>query len=209
MTYIDISVGIKDGMLVWPGDKAVEVGWDAKMADGHESNVSYIRMGAHCGTHIDMPLHFIEGGKTTEDLDLDVLIGSIEVVEVPEEINKIDRKFLESIRIENVERVLFKTRTSRMWAQEYPQFDYEYVALDASGAEWLVEHGCRLVGVDAMAVIVMEEIVKGHEILLGNDVVVLETLNLGHVEPGKYELICLPMKLIDREATPVRAILKV
>ncbi|MGI6259594.1 MAG: cyclase family protein [Anaerolineaceae bacterium] len=209
MTYIDISVGIKDGMLVWPGDKAVEVGWDAKMADGHESNVSYIRMGAHCGTHIDMPLHFIEGGKTTEDLELDVLIGTVEVVEVPEEINKIDRKFLESIRIENVERVLFKTRTSRMWAQEYPQFDYEYVALDSSGAEWLVEHGCRLVGVDAMAVIVMEEIIKGHEILLGNDVVVLETLNLGHVEPGKYELICLPMKLIDREATPVRAILKV
>ena len=209
MTYIDITVGIKDGMLVWPGDKAVEVGWDAKIADGHESNVTYVRMGAHCGSHIDMPLHFIEGGKTTQALDLDALIGTVEVVEVPEEIDKIDRNFLESVRIENVERVLFKTRTSRMWAQGYPKFDYEYVALDASGAEWLVEHGCRLVGVDAMAVIVMDEIREGHEILLGNDVVVLETLNLGQVKPGKYELLCLPLKLIDREATPVRAVLKV
>lgn len=209
MTYIDITVGIKDGMLVWPGDKAVEVGWDAKIADGHESNVTYVRMGVHCGSHIDMPLHFIEGGKTTQALDLDALIGPVEVVEVPEEIDKIDRNFLESVRIENVERVLFKTRTSRMWAQGYPKFDYEYVALDASGAEWLVGHGCRLVGVDAMAVIVMDEIREGHEILLGNDVVVLETLNLGQVKPGKYELLCLPLKLIDREATPVRAVLKV
>lgn len=207
MAIIDISVKIKDGMMVWPGDDAVEVGWDATIAEGHESNVSYVRMGAHVGTHLDMPLHYIEGGKGTESLELERLIGRATVVEVPGELKTINAEFLEDYGLEGADRVLFKTRMSSQWLEEKPEFDYDLVALDASGARWLVERGCKLVGVDAMSVATMSEGRETHEILLNNDTIILESLNLSGVNPGVYELICLPLKLEAREAAPVRAIL--
>jgi len=208
MAYIDISVGIKNGMLVWPGDKEVEVVWDGRIEQGHESNVSYLRMGAHVGTHLDMPLHFIPNGKNIENLDLECLIGPAAVVEVPAEQETITAEFLEKTGLDTCERVLFKTRNSKLWEAEKPKFDENYVALDSSGARWLVEKGCRLVGIDAMSIARFKEIRAPHEILLSNDVVVLETLDLRVVTPGHYELLCLPLKLFEREAAPVRAILR-
>lgn len=207
MRIYDISVGIKNGMTVWPGDQAVEVGWDARIADGAASNVSFIRMGAHVGTHIDLPLHFIENGKGTESLELQDLIGRVQVVEVGDDIDVIDAAYLENTLLWDAKRLLFKSRNSKAWSATEQSFDENYVALDASGAEWLVAKGCELVGIDGFSIARFEETEAPHKILLGADVLVIECLDLSEVEAGEYDLICLPLKLIDREAAPVRAIL--
>ena len=208
MEIIDITVGIRDDMLVWPGDEAVKIGWENRIADGDSSNVSSIHIGAHVGTHIDMPLHFIDGAANLDDLDLSLLIGPVTIVEVPEEKTSIDADFLEELGLENVIRLLFKTANSKMWDDPSLSFVTDYVALEGGAAQWLVDHGCRLVGIDYLSIAPYDDSTKPHEILLSNNVIIIETLDLREVQPGDYELICLPLKLISREAAPVRAILR-
>lgn len=208
MEFIDITVGIRNDMLVWPGDEAVKIGWENRIADGDSSNVSSIHIGAHVGTHIDMPLHFIDGAANLDDLDLSLLIGPVTIVEVPEEKTSIDADFLEELGLENVIRLLFKTANSKMWDDPSLSFVTDYVALEGGAAQWLVDHGCRLVGIDYLSIAPYDDSTTPHEILLSNNVVIVETLDLRDVQPGDYELICLPLKLISREAAPVRAILR-
>lgn len=206
MEIIDITRGIKNGMLVWPGDEAAQIGWESRIADGEISNVSSIQIGAHVGTHIDMPLHFIEGGKTMDDLDLSKMIGKAIVVEVPQG-RKIDAEFLDSLNLVEVSRVLFKTSNSSFWDDSPTEFVESYTGLEPSGAEWLVAHGCQLVGIDYLSIAPYDDSETTHKILLANDVIILETLDLRKVEPGETELICLPIKLECREAAPCRALL--
>ncbi len=208
MDYIDITVGIRNGMLVWPGDEPVRIGWESRIADGAMSNVSSIQIGAHVGTHIDLPLHFIDGAANLDDLDLSLLIGPVTVVEVPEEKNRIDADFLESLDLKDVTRLLFKTSNSKLWNNPSDSFFTEYVAVESGAAQWLVERGCKLVGIDYLSIAPYDDSTTPHEILLSNNVVIIETLDLRHVQPGEYELLCLPLKLLSREAAPVRAILK-
>lgn len=208
MELIDITVGIRNDMLVWPGDEAVKIGWENRIADGDSSNVSSIHIGAHVGTHIDMPLHFIDGAANLDDLDLSLLIGPVTIVEVPEEKTSIDADFLEELGLENVIRLLFKTANSKMWDDPSLSFVTDYVALEGDAAQWLVDHGCRLVGIDYLSIAPYNDSTTPHEILLSNNVVIIETLDLRDVEPGDYELICLPLKLLSREAAPVRAVLR-
>ena len=207
MELIDITVGIRNDMLVWPGDEAVKIGWENRIADGDPSNVSSIHIGAHVGTHIDMPLHFIDGAASLDDLDLSLMIGPVSVVEVPEEKRSIDADYLENLGLENVTRLLFKTANSKMWDNPSLSFVTDYVALEGGAAQWLVDHGCRLVGIDYLSIASYDDSITPHEILLSNNVIIIETLDLREVQPGDYELICLPLKLISREAAPCRAIL--
>jgi arylformamidase len=209
MELIDITVGISNGMLVWPGDEPVRLGWESRIAEGASSNVSSIQIGAHVGTHIDMPLHFIEGATNLDNLDLTCLMGAATVVGVPEENTCINAGFLEGLRLEDVTRLLFKTSNSKLWDGPSQPFNPDYVALESSAARWLVERGCKLVGIDYLSIAPYNDLVTPHEILLSNNVIILETLDLRNVQPGKYELICLPLKLESREASPVRAILKI
>ena len=155
-----------------------------------------------------MPLHFIDGAANLDDLDLSLLIGPVTVVEVPEEKTSIDADFLEELGLENVIRLLFKTANSKMWDDPSHSFVTDYVALEGGAAQWLVDHGCRLVGIDYLSIAPYDDSTTPHEILLSNNVVIIETLDLRDVEPGDYELICLPLKLLSREAAPVRAVLR-
>jgi len=207
MEIIDITVGIRNDMLVWLGDEAVKIDWENRIADGDPSNVSSINIGAHVGTHIDMPLHFIDGAANLDDLDLSLLMGQVTVVEVPEEKNSIDADFLKNLGLEDVTRLFFKTSNSKMWNKPSPTFVTEYVAVERDAAQWLVDHGCRLVGIDYLSIAPYDDSATPHEILLSNNVVIVETLDLRKVQPGEYKLICLPLKLESREAAPVRAIL--
>ena len=206
MEIIDITRGIKNGMLVWPGDEAAQIGWESRIADGEISNVSSIQIGAHVGTHIDMPLHFIEGGKTMDDLDLSKMIGKAIVVEVPQG-RQIDGEFLESLNLDEVSRILFKTSNGCFWDDSPITFVEDYTGIEPSAAEWLAAHGCQLVGIDYLSIAPYDDAETTHKILLTNDVVILETLDLRKVEPGEAELICLPLKLEGREAAPCRAVL--
>ena len=206
MEIIDITIGIKNGKLAWPGDEAAKIGWESRIADGAISNVSSIQIGAHVGTHIDMPLHFIEGAKTMDDLDLSQMIGKAVVVEVPQG-RQIDGEFLESLNLDDVSRILFKTSYSSICDDSPTVFVEEYTGLEPSAAEWLVVHGCQLVGIDYLSIAPYDDSETTHKILLSNDVIILETLDLREVEPGEAELICLPLKLEGREAAPCRAVL--
>ena len=207
MEYIDITVGIRNDMLVWPGDEPARIGWESRIADGAISNVSSIQISAHIGTHIDMPLHFIDGAANLDNLDLSVLIGWATVVEVPEEKYSINAAFLDSIGLGDVTRLLLKTSNSKLWDDPAHPFVSDYVALEADAAQWLVDHGCRLVGIDYLSIAPYYDSVAPHEILLSNNVIILETLDLRGAQAGEYQLICLPLKLISREAAPCRAIL--
>ncbi len=206
MEIIDITIGIKNGMLVWPGDEAAKIGWESRIADGAISNVSSIQIGAHVGTHIDMPLHFIEGAKTMDDLDLSKMIGKAVVVEVPQG-RQIDGEFLKSLNLDDVSRILFKTSNSSIWDDSPTDFVEEYTGVQPSAAAWLGAHSCQLVGIDYLSIAPYDDSETTHKILLSNDVIILETLDLREVEPGEAELICLPLKLEGREAAPCRAVL--
>lgn len=207
MEYMDITVGIRNEMLVWPGDEPAKIGWESRISDGAISNVSSIQIGAHVGTHIDMPLHFIDGAPNLDSLDLSIMIGPVTVVEVPEEKSSIDAAYLDNLGLREVTRLLFKTSNSKLWDDPALPFISDYVALEPDAAQWLVDHGGRLVGIDYLSIAPYNDSVALHEILLSNNVVILETLDLRKAEPGVYQLICLPLKLESREAAPCRAIL--
>ena len=208
MELIDITVGIRNDMLVWPGDNPAKIGWESRIVDGAISNVSSIEIGAHVGTHIDMPLHFIDGAASMDDLDLTRLIGPASIVEVPDGMTSINASFLESLSLNDVDRILFKTSNSKLWDIPSQPFCADYVALEPDAALWLVEHGCGLVGIDYLSIAPFDDSVAPHEILLSNNVVILETLDLRYAQPGEYQLICLPLKLESREAAPARALLQ-
>jgi arylformamidase len=207
MRIFDISQTIHDGMPVWPGDPEVRLEWLSQLSQGGAVNLTEIHMCAHAGTHIDMPSHFLDQGKNLDELDLGVVIGNARVVAVPPEVTTINRAFLKNIPLGGVNRVLFKSTNSTLIKADPKSFHENFVALDASGARFLAETGCKLVGIDYMSIAVFEDPDGGHLPLLEAGIVVLEGLNLQEVEPGEYQLIALPLKLGGREGAPVRAIL--
>ena len=166
-------------------------------------------MSTHTGTHVDPPHHFLDGAPTIESLPLDVLMGDAVVVEVHKPTGTIGPEELEAAGLlEGDTRVLFKTPNSAIWAEPHPEFPAEYVSVGPEGAVWLVQHGIRLVGVDFLSV--ERRGSPGHPThvtLLGAGVIVIEGLNLSGVEPGRYQLICLPIKILGGDGAPARAVL--
>ncbi len=208
MKLIDISVKIQENMVTWPGDPKVKIDWVARIGEDSDANISALSYGLHTGTHIDVPLHFVKNGWSMDDLDLGVLIGTCEVVQLPDGCDLIGREDLEALEIGCFERVLFKTRNSQSWPKDAVSFDKDFVALGPSGADYLVEKGCKLVGIDYLSIAPFNDPPTTHKRLLEAGVVILEGLDLSEAEPGLYELICLPVKLAGREGAPARAVLR-
>ncbi len=152
MEYIDISVAIQPNLPVWTGDPAVKILRASSIAAGDAANVTRLDMGAHTGTHVDAPLHFLDGRRSVEQLDLDVLIGPawVAAFDSPREVTAAD---LEDAGIPaGTARLLLKTRNSRLWAEKGATFDDDFVGIAADGARWMVDHGIRLVGIDYLGV---------------------------------------------------------
>ncbi|MFH1446591.1 MAG: cyclase family protein [Chloroflexota bacterium] len=208
MSYIDISLPIQEGLLVWPGDPSVKMVWVSNIEAGAHANITSLSMSAHAGTHVDAPFHFINDGKTVDKLMLNTLIGKVRVVEIPKNIDVITETCLETVELGNIKRVIFKTRNSSLWANQKDKFNEDYVAIDASAASWLIERGVELIGIDYLSIAPFEATFDTHHILLSAGVVVIEGLDLSKVEPGDYRLICLPLNLIGRDGAPARAILE-
>jgi len=196
MEIIDISVPIRTGMITYPGDPDVRLERVTSIGAGAQANISKLDFGVHTGTHVDAPLHFIEGAAAADELPLDVLNGPCEVITV----EQLDAAAAESIP-EGVERVLFRTPNSELWAQD--TFPDEFERLNGAAAEALVARGVKLVGVDYLSV--GDE--DAHHVLLGAGVVPIEGLDLRGVAAGPYELHCLPHKLAGSDGAPARAIL--
>ncbi len=207
MQIYDITVPIEPGMPIWPGDTPLELERIEFIAKGANANVSRISSTVHLGTHVDAPLHFIDGGSAIEDLPLRVLNGRAYVVSLPKA-RVIDAETLEKANIPpRTKRVLFKTRNSKYWAQGKHAFQEDFVGVDASGAEWLVKKNVHLVGIDYLSIAPFGESRPTHRILLENDVVIIEGLDLREVKQGRYTLHCLPLKLVGSDGAPARAIL--
>jgi arylformamidase len=196
MEIIDISVPIRTGMITYPGDPEVRLERVISIADGGQANISKLDLGVHTGTHVDAPRHFIDGAAGVDELSLDLLIGPCEVVAV----EGLDAEAVESLP-GGVERLLFKTPNSELWARD--SFSDDFLRLDEPAARALVERGVRLVGVDYLSV--GDE--EAHLTLLGAGVVAVEGLDLRGAEPGSYELHCLPLRLVGSDGAPARTVL--
>ncbi len=205
---IDISVALQPDTPLWPGSTAFVWQPTMQIAAGAVANVSMFQCDSHMGTHVDAPHHFIDGGKTMEQLPLDVLIGEALVVHLPD-VAVITAAELEALALPpDVRRLLLRTRNSDLWTQGVQEFRTEFVALTADAAQWVVDRGIRLIGVDYLSVQRFSDGPQTHQILLGAEVIILETLNLAGVSPGRYELLCLPLNLAGSEASPARAVLR-
>jgi arylformamidase len=199
----DVSVPVRPGMIIYRGNPGVEVERALSIDGGDGANVSRLTMGVHSGTHIDGSLHFFNDGTGVDALPIDAMLGRCEVVEIPDPGDAIDRETLAAAGVPaGTERLVLKTPNSRLWDLE--EFTHDFVRLDGSGASWVLEQGIRLVAIDYLSIGDHD----AHVELLGNGVVALEGLDLRRIEPGPYELICLPMKLTDTDGAPARALLR-
>lgn len=207
MRTYDISLTISPDLPTWPGDPKVELERIAKQENGDQANVTRISMSVHTGTHVDAPYHFLSKGKTVEHLLLKTLTGRAFVLHLPEA-DLITAAILQAAELPpRTRRVLLKTRNSEFWAKGEKNFQRDYVSISPDGAQYLVDRGVQLVGVDYLSVAPFSDPAPTHQILLRAGVVVVEGLNLSAVSDGRYNLYCLPIKIQSSDGAPARAIL--
>jgi arylformamidase len=203
---IDISVPIRTGMVVYEGDPPVLVERVADLAAGDLATVSRIEMGVHTGTHVDAPAHVLDGAPGADALPLDALVGEAEVVDAEGLEGDLDAAAIAGLRIPvSAERVLFRTRNSRLWERE--RFERGYIGLTGDGAQALVDAGVRLVGIEYLSVAASADALPAHLVLLSAGVVILEGLDLRAAPAGSYRLVCLPLRIEGADGAPARAVL--
>lgn len=206
MEIFDISVPVHPGMVVYAGDPDVYLERVKTIAGGSSANVSKLDLGVHTGTHIDAPVHFIEGAGATETVPLDALVGPAVVVDATMLADHIDAAALSQLAIPaGTERVIFKTQNSRLW--DLAGFSADFIGLLGDASEALVSRGVRLVGIDYLSIGPKGNGVPTHTALLRAGVVILEGLDLRAVTPGAYMLAALPLRLVGSDGAPARAVL--
>jgi arylformamidase len=205
MEIYDISQTLCSGIPVWPGDAEFGIRRTMCIREGGSTNVSAVGMGVHTGTHVDAPLHLDDAGSDIARVPLESFIGPARVLEIASE-RSIRALDLSDLDWTGVRRVLFKTRNSRSTDR---QFQESYVYIENDAACFLAEQGMLLVGTDASSVDAFASTdLPSHHTLLRCGIIILEGARLGHVPPGDYELVCLPLKLSGSDGSPVRAILR-
>jgi arylformamidase len=206
MKLIDVTVPLDASVPTYPGNTPFSLEAIKRVARGDSSNVSTIHMSAHGGTHVDAPRHYFDSGPGVEALPLEILLGRTRVVEVQTR-SGIGAADLAALDLSDDIRILFKTPNSRWWGS--PEFHADYVGMTASGAEHLIAHGIRLVGVDYVSVEPYKTPgAPAHHALLGAGAIIVEGLNLRDVEPGIYEMICLPLRVVGADGAPARVLLR-
>jgi arylformamidase len=199
----DISVPIRHDMPIYDGNPGVELERVSSISDGDPANVSRLTFGVHTGTHVDAPLHFLDGAPGAEGILLDALVGPAVVVDATGiAAQAIGETELVSLGIpDGVERVLLKTRNSELWART--DFTRDFVRLDGSGARFVIGRGIRTIGIDYLSIGDRE----AHRELLGAGIVPVEGLDLREIAPGEYTLLCLPLDVVGSDGAPARAVL--
>ena len=212
MRIYDISVPITPGETpTYPGDPGVEVGSWSAIARGDAANVSVLNFGAHTGTHVDAPAHFIEGAPGLSALPLDAFVGEARVVEIPPDAAAVEERHVGADALGGATRVLFKTRNSAFWGEPGGRFREDFTYIEPAAARTLVRAGVRLVGFDYLSVEKFgSEGFETHLALLSEGVVIVEGLDLRAVPPGVYELFCLPLRVEagSGDGAPARAVLR-
>lgn len=206
-TLIDVTVPLVPGRVpLYPGDTELTVERQQSLPDGGV-NVSRLELSAHCGTHVDAPVHFLAGAGGVESIPLDVLVGPCEVVDATGPEGHLDAAAVRALRFgEGTERVLLRTRGGALW--DRPGFSADFPALTGDGAAALVGRGVRLVGIDYLSIAPFDDPAPAHEVLLRAGVVVVEALDLRGVAPGPYGFTCLPLLVPGADGAPARAFLE-
>ncbi|NQT19443.1 MAG: cyclase family protein [Planctomycetes bacterium] len=202
MQLYDISITLRPTMAVWPGDDPFRVTPTACMANGDNCNLSRLEMGSHTGTHVDPPLHFIDGADGVDKLDLERLVGPAEVLDCTG-MREVDAHALEGRLAEGVIPLL---KTDSSHAPDTAPFCDDYVYLTLEAARLVAKSGVKTVGIDYLS-IAGKDATPVHQALLGAGIVIIEGLRLAHVPPGRYTLVCLPLKIEGCDGAPARAIL--
>jgi arylformamidase len=207
MKIYDVTVAISNDLPVYPGDPPIQIERTQSLEKGDIARVSRLSISTHIGTHIDPPYHFMKDGVPLDQAPLEVFIGPARVVDVGDA-SSIDAALLSMFDLDGASRVLFKTRNSRFWS-ETKEFQKDFVYLETDAAEALVARGVKLVGIDYLSIekFGFDEPTT-HWTLLGNDVYIVEGLDLSAIAPGDYELICLPLKIKDGDGGPARVVLR-
>jgi arylformamidase len=211
MRIYDISVPLSRNTPTYPGDPKLELEDWHSLDKGDSSNVTFMRFGAHSGTHVDAPAHFIPGGSPVESLKLEKLIGKAQLIEVPSDCECIDESLVKREVARTTRRVLFKTKNSTFWTTGSSEFRTDYAYISPEAATLLVDMGIELVGIDYLSVEKFKSnCFQTHLRLLSKGVVIVEGLNLSEVSAGEYELICLPLRIADGsgDGAPARAVLR-
>ena len=202
----DISVPIRSGGLVYPGNPEIDISLQQAVAKGASANVSNIRFGSHTGTHADAARHFFDDGQPVDKIPLERLIGPALLVSFGHEVLSVGAAELREHDVKGHKRILIRTRNSALLSQKEFVKDYTYLAPD--GAQYLVDLGVELVGVDYLSI---EQFHSGHHrthrTLLGHAVVIVEGLDLSAPPPGEYQFICLPLRIEGCDGAPARAVL--
>lgn len=202
----DLSVPIRTGGLVYPGNPEISVELQQAVAKGASANVSLIRFGSHTGTHADASRHFFDDGQPVDQIPLERLIGPAVLIAFPDDVRSVTAENLKSKKLDGQKRVLIRTRNSALLSQKEFVPDYTFLAPD--GAEYLVDLGVELVGVDYLSI---EQYHSGHhrthKTLLARSVVIVEGLNFSAAPAGEYQFICLPLRLEGCDGAPARAVL--
>ncbi|HLF01733.1 MAG TPA: cyclase family protein [Anaerolineales bacterium] len=207
MKIHDLSLPIFPGMVVWPDSLQVAFNRSADMERGDAVTVSELSLGAHTGTHLDAPLHFVRGGAGVDSLSLTDLCGPATVrhaLAAP----ALTAAVFDSLNVSaGTKRLIIRTRNSELWAGDVREFKTDYVAVTPDGAQWLVDHGIKVIGVDYLSVAIYADPITPHNILLKAGIIPLEGLNLSNIAEGNYTLYCLPLKLMGADGAPARTIL--
>jgi arylformamidase len=205
--FYDITLPIVEGMLTYPDDPGVSVRPHSRIADGDDANVTALAFGSHTGTHVDAASHFVDGGQTVDRLPLERLVGPVLVVHMPANVTAMGPDELRGAGLDGATRVLLRTRNAALLNGD--EFSEDFAYLTGDGARYLVDAGVELVGIDYLSVEAFDaEEPVAHRVLLEREVVILEGVDLREVPAGRYELLCLPLKLAGLDGAPVRAVLR-
>ena len=201
----DVTVPLTPGMPTYPGDPPFELEAIRSLAEDRY-RLSRLVLSTHAGTHVDAPAHFLDGGATVDQLPLEILLGKARVVELSSR-ERVERADMEALDLRDDLRVLLKTRMSGQMLRTAYQEDHLYVTVDA--AHYLAQAGIKLVGFDYLSIDRAGSAdFPAHHALLGKGVVVVEGLDLSEVEPGEYDMTCLPLRVGGGDAAPARVFLR-
>lgn len=204
--WTDVTLPTRTGMPHWPGDPDVAVTRTLDLERGDGCNVSRLELCTHSGTHMDAPRHYISGGKTIDEFPPEIAVGPARVVQVNDPV-AVTMQDCQHAQIRAGERILFRTRNSSHDPNSPFREDFIYIAADA--ARFLADTGVVLVGIDYMSVGGWaKDGVETHQALLGKGIWVIENLDLSLIEPGHYEMICLPLKIMGGDGAPCRVLLR-
>jgi arylformamidase len=207
--WIDVTVPLENGMVHWEGDPEVKIYRHFELGvDGMPCNLTKLEISAHTATHMDAMCHFVPGGAGMDEMPLEATIGPCRVIGMDVE-DQITPSDLEGLNLQQGERIIFKTHnTTRSWDMA-PVFDRNFVSISEAAGKVLAEAGVMTVGVDYLSIGGFgKDVVEVHQVMLGAGIWVIEGLRLVDIDPGDYDLLCLPLKIKGADGAPCRALLK-